>query len=170
MNFSSTEKLADLISKRLRCLKQLRDLGRKQAEMIAASDMGSLLRLISVKNQLIAALQAIERELAPYHAEDPDQRVWSSAAARTSAADEAELCRQLLEEVMQLERQNEETMIQRRDQLATQLHTAQAANAVRGAYQAQQGAPRKAPQAIPAPHLQTDGNLSSTHLDLHSDA
>lgn len=170
MNSSSTEKLADLISKRLRCLQQLRDLGRKQAEMIAASDMGSLLRVISVKNQLIAALQAIEQQLAPYHNEDPDERVWSSPAARATATAEAETCRQLLDEVMQLERQNEETMIQRRDQLATQLHTAQAANAVRGAYQAQQGAPHRAAHAVPTPHLPSESGLPTAHLDLQSDA
>ncbi len=166
----STTSLADLIDKRHRCLLQLRDLGRKQSESIATGEMGPLLRLISVKNQLIAALQTIERELAPFHAQDPEQRDWSTAEARVQCAQKAEWCRLLLAEVMELEQQNEQNMVQRRDQVATQLQAVQAASNARGAYQAHQ---LSTPQG---PHAQLGTSalpLTSNHgqqLDLHSDA
>ena len=137
MSNTSTDKLAKLIAQRRQCLMQMRDLGRKQAELIATGDMGALLRLLSAKQQLITALQAIERELAPFHAEDPDSRTWPTPEGRAECARQAEDCRQLLAEVMQLEKQNEERITVRRDEVASQLQTAHAASVARGAYQAQ---------------------------------
>jgi hypothetical protein len=117
---------------------QLRDLGRKQSELISIGEMTSLLRLLSAKNQVIVAIQAIEQELNPYHAQNPEQRDWQSAQARADCAELAEKCRQLLAEVMLLERENEQQMTVRRDEVAGQLQAAQAASNARGAYQAQQ--------------------------------
>lgn len=175
MNSLTTTNLADLIDKRHRCLLQLRDLGHKQAELIAAGEMGPLLRLISAKNQLIAALQSIEQALAPYHAQEPEQRNWQTTQARAQCAQQAEACQQLLSEVMMLERQNEQNMIARRDQVANQLQTAQAAGAARGAYQAHQRATPQGPhhtQHTPVAPL-ANASLANSghgqHLDLQSD-
>ncbi len=168
MNLLSTENLAELIGKRHRCLVQLRDLGRRQAEMIKVGEMSPLLRLIAAKNQLIAALQSIEQGLAPYHDQDPETRNWPTAEARAQCAQQAQTCQQLLGEVMELERQNEQAMITRRDQVATQLQAAQAANTARGAYQAQQIKSPRGPHHAPlAPH---SSGTSAHQLDLQSDA
>ena len=166
----STDNLADLIDKRHRCLLQLRDLGTKQSELIAAGEMGPLLRLIGAKNQLIAALQTIEKDLAPFHGQDPESRSWPTSAARAKCAEQAGKCQRLLAEVMELERQNEQNMIARRDQVATQLQTAQSAGAARGAYQAHQ---RTAPSGPHSQHASTVLQLPHDHshrLDLHSEA
>jgi len=181
VNLPTTTDLADFIDKRHRCLLQLRDLGRKQAEWITAGEMGSLLRLIAAKNQLIAALQSIEQGLAPYHAQDPERRNWSTPEARAQCAQQAKACQQLLSEVMELERQNEQNMIARRDQVAAQLQTAQAAGAARGAYQAHQLSTPQGPhqtQTTPIPPLAGDSQMDDSpghrpygcRLDLHSDA
>ncbi len=162
----TTEKLADLISKRHTCFVQLRDLGRKQAELIAHGDMGPLLRLLSAKNQLIVAVQAIEQELNPYHAQDPEQRSWSSEHTRVECGKQAAQCRELLEEVMQMEQQNEQRMTLRRDQVASRLQAAQAASTARGAYQAQQRT------TVPRAHITTSGYSGTQReqrLDLHSE-
>ena len=166
----TTEKLAELIAKRQRCLLQLRDLGRKQSEMIEAGEMGPLLRLISAKNQLIVAVQALEQELEPFHQQDPDQREWKSKAAREECARQANACRQLLEEVMQLERDNEQRMTERRDQVAAQLQAAQAASVARGAYQTQQMPRAKAGPPSAIPPSTNPKVISGSQLDLHSEA
>jgi len=166
----STTNLAGLIDKRQRCLLQLRDLGHKQSELITGGEMGPLLRLIAVKNQLIAALQTIERELAPYHAQDPEQRDWPTAAERAKSAQQAESCRQLLDEVMALERQNEQEMIDRRDKVATQLQAAQAASTARGAYQAHQHTTPQGPHSNHRATIIPLANDQGQQLDLHSDA
>ncbi len=169
MNSLSTTSLADLIDKRHRCLLQLRDLGQKQAELIAAGDMGPLLRLIAAKNQLIAALQSIEQGLTPYHAQDPEQRDWPTAEARARCAQQADACQQLLDEVMELERRNEQNMIERRDQVATQLQAAQAAGAARGAYQAHQLSKPQGPHQSQYAPIAPVANPQGQQLDLHSD-
>lgn len=138
MSQNTTEKLAKLVTQRRQCLVQMRDLGRKQSELIATGDMGPLLRLLSAKQQLITALQTIERELSPFHEDDPESRDWSSPESRTRCARQAADCRQLLSEVMQLEKQNEQQITVRRDEVASQLQTAHAASLARGAYQSQQ--------------------------------
>jgi len=165
----STANLADLIDKRQRCLLQLRDLGHKQSTLIASGEMGPLLRLITVKNQLIAALQTIEQELAPYHAQDPEERDWPTAAARAKSAQQAESCRQLLDEVMALERKNEQEMIDRRDQVATQLQVAQAANTARGAYQAHQHTTPQGPHTRHHTTVVPLANAPGQQLDLQTD-
>ena len=134
----STDQLATLIAGRRQCLLQMRDLGRKQSELIATGEMDPLLRLLSVKQQLLTALQAIQRSLAPYHNQDPEQRIWASPDARARCAQQAADCRQLLEDVMQLEKQNERQITLRRDEVASQLQTVHTASMARGAYQAQQ--------------------------------
>ena len=171
MELLTTTCLADLIDKRHRCLLQLRDLGHKQAELIATGEMAPLLRLITAKNQLIAALQSIEQGLAPYHEQDPDQRDWPAAEARAQCAQQADACQQLLSEVMELERVNEQNIIERRDQVATQLQAVQASGAARGAYQAHQLSTPQGPHAAQNAPIAPLADTGQGHqLDLHSDA
>lgn len=133
----STQLLADLVSKRRKCLVQLRELGMRQARMIAGGEMAELLRLVSAKQQLIVALQAIEQQLAPFHEQDPEARQWPSHSARAQCAADAEACRILIQEVMAMEQAGERQMTERRDAVANQLRTVAAGSRVRDAYQAQ---------------------------------
>jgi hypothetical protein len=130
----TTTRLAELIGKRRRCLEQLLEIGRRQADMIAVGNMADLMRLLAAKQQLILALQAIERDLAPYHDEDPESRAWPSAEERARCAVDAEQCRQLIQEVMTLEQAGERQLVMRRDEAAGQLRTVQHAGRVREAY------------------------------------
>ncbi len=149
---------------------QLRRLGLKQAELIAQSDMTPLLRLLGAKNQWIAAVQAIEQELKPFHEQNPEDRAWPTEEARQKCAEQADQCRQLLDEVMQLEQDNEKQMTLRRDQVASQLQTAQAASTARNAYQAQQRSTFQGPhtKAFNTQTIET-GALGQPQLDLHSE-
>ncbi|MEM8944631.1 MAG: flagellar export chaperone FlgN [Planctomycetota bacterium] len=171
MTSLTTETLADLIDKRYRCLTQLRDLGKKQRELIRVGDMGALLRLISTKNQLIAALQSIEQGLSPFHDQDPDQRNWHSPDAKTRCKQLATDCQALLNEVMEMERQNEQRMVARRDEVAAQLQAAQAANTARSAYQSHQQSQPQGPHQTsntgPMPPIVT---AQGSQLDLQSEA
>jgi hypothetical protein len=153
----STDRLATHIAQRRQCLMQMRDLGHKQSELIATGEMDSLLRLLAAKQKLLSALQTIERNLAPYHDEDPQQRLWSSPEARAQCAQQATDCRLLLKEVMQLEKRNEQQITLRRDQVANQLQTVHTASLARGAYQAQQTTTQRAASVGTPP---TAGNHS----------
>jgi hypothetical protein len=132
----STNILAGLMVKRRKCLTQLRDLGVRQQELIAAGEISALLRLAGAKQQLIVALQALEKQLAPFQEQDPDKRVWASAEARAQCASDAEASRELIRQVMEMEQDGERQMTARRDQVAGQIRAVAAGGRVREAYQA----------------------------------
>jgi hypothetical protein len=132
----STQTLAQLMVNRRKCLTQLRDLGRRQAELIAAGEMNDLLKLIGAKQQLIVALQSLEKRLTAFHEQDAESRQWESDEARARCAADAESCRRLIDEVMAMEQEGEMQMTRRRDELAGQLRMVASGGRVREAYQA----------------------------------
>jgi hypothetical protein len=133
----STTRLVELISGKHQVLVRLRDLGRRQAELVASGDTASLLKLLAVKQQVITGLQDLERELAPFYDENPDAREWHSPQQRARCAQQAAECNDLLREVLGMEKTSAERMVMRRNEVAEQLQHVHAANQVRNAYEAQ---------------------------------
>ncbi|MFV2065510.1 MAG: flagellar export chaperone FlgN [Pirellulales bacterium] len=139
-----TDQLAELIDRKLACLSELRELGRRQAHLIADGDLTELLRLLATKQHLIAALQGIEQGLAPFRDQSPHDRRWRSPEDRRRCADKATLCRRLLAEIVQREKAGEASLARRRDDVAQQLNHVHSASRARGAYQS---------DSAPAPHM-----------------
>lgn len=133
----TTEKLADLIRKKHQILVQLHEIGRRQADLVGRGEITSLLKLLAGKQQLITALQALECELKPYYAENPDVRVWRSTADRVQCAQLASECNALLAEIVAVEKRGAEQMDARKNEVAEQLQQVHSATHVRNAYQAQ---------------------------------
>jgi hypothetical protein len=133
----ATEQLARLIQKKHQALVQLREVGLRQAELVASGDTSALLKLLGVKQQLIVAVQQIERELSPRYDENPEERDWPSAGDRARCAQQAAECNALLREIVSLERSSADKMAVRRDEVAQQLHQVHVAAHVRSAYEAQ---------------------------------
>lgn len=138
MNDFDTKQLSELITRKLQCLRQLCELGRRQLELISAGDMTQLFRVLSAKQHMIGAVQEIEKALEPFRRQDPDSRNWPSEEDRARCAQQARLCEQMLQEVMRQEQQAETQLTARRDQVARQLQDAQKAGQARGAYCAEQ--------------------------------
>jgi hypothetical protein len=134
---TSTEQLTDLLRLRHEKLSQLAFLSRRQIELIDSGDLGTLLKILSAKQQLLADLQGVERRLDPYRDQQPDQRQWSSPAAREQCAKLANECELLLGEVFQLEQRSAGGLQQRRDEAARKLQGLHSAQEARGAYLAQ---------------------------------
>lgn len=132
----STEALSRLIARKRDILRLLRDMGRAQLELIRSSDMERLLRVLAAKQPLVAQLHAVEAELEPFRTEDPDQRVWPSAAARKACQEDAQICEGLLAELLELEREGEAAAQLRRESTERQLQTMHDAAAVSRAYTA----------------------------------
>ncbi len=116
-----TDLLAELIGKKLAVLEQLRDLSRRQSDLIADGDIQRLLSLLSVKQTLLAELQKIQKRLEPFRQQDPEARVWRSPADRQRCRQVVERCEALLGEIMLIERQSEAEMARRRDDAAARL-------------------------------------------------
>ena len=134
----ATDNLAALIRKKHQILVQLREIGLRQ-QALAGEATPELLKLLGAKQHLISGLEMVERNLRPYHAEDPESREWRTPSDRAACAQQAQACQVLLGEVMELERQQEQRMAERRDQVASQLRQAGAARDAVGAYGKHQG-------------------------------
>jgi hypothetical protein len=133
----STEQLASLIAKKHEVLVQLCAVGARQTDLVASGEIAGLLKLLAAKQHLINGLQQLERELKPYYAGDPDQRVWRSPDERARCAKQAAECNTLLEEIVRLEKIGADKMDARKNEVAQQLQQVHAAAHVRNAYQAQ---------------------------------
>jgi flagellar biosynthesis/type III secretory pathway chaperone len=133
---SSTKKLAELIGRKRDVLLQLADVGQRQRRIVEDGDTTTLLQLLAAKQKLISALQDLEREMAPYHVEDPDSRIWPSNEDRARCAEQAAECNQLLEQVVALEKQSADRMTARKNEVAAQLRHVYAAGQARDAYAA----------------------------------
>ncbi len=142
----STELLAELIHRKHQVLVQLRDVGHRQAEIVRSGDTSALLKLLAAKQYLIAALQQVERETAPFHGEDPDRRIWRKPDDRVRCARQAAECNELLAEVIAMEKDSAEQMAVRRQDVAEQLQRVHAAGQVRSAYEAQRRPATAAPR------------------------
>jgi hypothetical protein len=102
--------------------------------LIVSGDMTQLLKLLASKQRVLGSLHGIERELDPFRREDPDRRLWRTAAERTRCAELSEQCNILLAEVVETEQRSESQMRMRRDDAATRLEGIHHAAQVRHAY------------------------------------
>jgi hypothetical protein len=130
----STEQLATLVSAKRQVLKIVVQLAERQVEMIGAGRIEDLMKLLAAKQTVLAQLQTLERELAPYRDDDPERREWASQAARAACQAEAEEANGLIARSLELERQAETLMIARRDAAGQALSSFQAASDARTAY------------------------------------
>lgn len=133
----TTELLAELIQRKLDCLRTLLDLGRKQREAVRADRIGALLDVLAAKQPVILELQRIERELAPFRDQDPDQRRWPTPERRRQCARQVDECETLFREIVAQERESEQELTRRRDELSVQLQGMHRASQAHGAYAAQ---------------------------------
>jgi hypothetical protein len=133
----STERLAELVDQKHRVLVQLREVGKRQMDLVENGETALLLKLLAAKQNLISALQGIEKQLATFAGEDPEQRRWPSLETREACARQAQECNRMLQEVVALEQLGTEKITLRRNEIAAQLDQVHAAAQVRSAYESQ---------------------------------
>jgi hypothetical protein len=136
MPAAATERLAALITAKRDALELVARLSRQQLELVRAGEMTWLIKLLAAKQTMLGQLQAIERELASFRDDDPEERRWSSPEARAACQADADRCNALLAGILQLESQSEAAMQAHRDAAAAALVTTQGATDARQAYRA----------------------------------
>jgi hypothetical protein len=137
MDRLETDILSQLVAGRLECLSQLRALGTRQLELVAAGDLTALLRVLAGKQRLLLRLQQLETDLAPFRNQPAEERVWRDPADRQRCARMAELCTALLAEILEQERQSENQLQVRRDEASAQLQGMHRAGQAYDAYGAE---------------------------------
>lgn len=134
MPLFETDILVDLVDRKRQILAQLCQQGLRQMELIQRNELGELLNVLAVKQQLIVALQTTERELDPFRDQHPDERRWRTPAERARCARLLGDCETLLAESLRQERVSEAQLLQRRDEAALRLDQAHTAGQARHAY------------------------------------
>ena len=132
-----TDLLAELIRDKHACLVQLRDMGRRQLELIGQQNMTALLDLLATKQRWLVKLQDLERRLDPFRGQDPDRRQWRCEERRQECARQLGECEALLAEIVRQEKRGEADLTVRRDEAARRLQGAHLAGQARGAYMAE---------------------------------
>ncbi len=132
-----TDVLAELIRDKHECLVQLREMGRRQFELIDQRDMTALLDVLTAKQRALEKLQRIERALDPFRGQDPDRRRWRTAEDRRLCTEQLQQCERLLAEIISQEKCSEGVLLRRRDEAAGRLQSAHLAGRARQAYTAQ---------------------------------
>ncbi len=132
-----TNRLADLVAQKLRCLEQLRRLSQQQEKLLGDGNMDQLLVVLAGKQRLLNFLAHVEQQLEPYRAQDPEQRTWSTPQDRQRCAEMISACEKILAEIVAGERECEGRLKLRRDETAEKLAGVHAAGHARAAYGAQ---------------------------------
>ncbi len=129
-----TDLLAELIDQKHGVLIELRELSRRQVDVIDGGDTSKLISILAAKQKHLNRLQEIQRGLDPFRDQDPESREWRVPDDRERCRAAAERCEALLREIMIVERQCESNLIVRRDAAADQLQGTHRANEARTAY------------------------------------
>jgi hypothetical protein len=137
MTALETDLLSDLIRRKRSCLVQLRDMGGKQLELIQGGNVSDLLELLAAKQHVLIQLQQVERQLDPFRGENPQTRRWSTPQKRQECAGDQADCERLLAHIVTQEKQSEQELTRRRDEVAARLSGVHTASQARGAYLAQ---------------------------------
>lgn len=130
----TTEHLASLVSAKLQVLKILCQLAERQLAMVERGELTDLIKLLAAKQTVLAQLQSLDGELAPYRDDNPDKRSWASTAARTACQAKAHEANALAARSLELEKQAESLMIARRDAASQAILALQTAADARTAY------------------------------------
>ena len=130
-----TDILMQLVRARYTCLVQLRDLGRRQLELIDQGNVTGLLDLLTIKQKPLSDIQRVEKALDPYRTQDPEKRQWPSADQRAACwRDWSRSATSCLRRSSSSEKRCEETMTRKRDNTAMELQRLRAAGQAHGAY------------------------------------
>lgn len=134
MTVQDTDQLAELITKKYKCLTEIRDMGFRQRRYVEAGQMSELIKLLGAKQILINRLGQLERAMDPFRAEDPDARVWRSSEDRVKCRTISEDCDAILSEILEAERQSETTLQAQREETEKQLQGSHASTVTRQGY------------------------------------
>ena len=136
MSVLETDQLAELIDRKHTCLTELREIGRRQLQLVRGGEMTALLDVLAAKQRLLERLQSVERELDPFRSQSPQSRKWRTELHRQRCSKQIDVCEALLSEIIQQEKLGESELVRRRDAAATRLDGAHRAGRARGAYMA----------------------------------
>jgi len=137
-----TDILAKLINDKHEVLSRLHAACERQLDLVRARDTTALMPVLTAKQNLLEALNIIERQIDPFRAEDPEARQWRKPEDRVACREVSENCARLHAAVVALEQEGNREMAVGREQIAARLDDAHNGARARAAYSANSVVPR----------------------------
>lgn len=131
----ASEILAALIRRKRTCLEQLHQLGQKQRALIDQDQITALLDLLTIKQRMLFELRKVDVALRPFAQQSPQERQWNDPEQRRQCAADVAECERLLAEIVTRQKEDEATLVRRRDEVSNALQGLHVASQARSAYE-----------------------------------
>ena len=129
-----TARLIALAEQKHHLLTQLRELSIDQNPLADQRRADELLALLSRKSEIIESLLAVQEQLKPFQAQEPEQRSWSSETERTHCRALFLESEKLIAEILVIDDRTLGEMTLQRDFIGQQLNQFASAEAIHDAY------------------------------------
>ncbi|MCL2624058.1 MAG: hypothetical protein FWD31_10370 [Planctomycetaceae bacterium] len=134
---TDSEHLYQLIGQKLERLEQLYACSSNQMQYLEMEEMGAILEILAEKQHLLIAIEGIDRQIAQYHVDDPEERVWPSPEMRQECRDRVSRCDQLIRETLECDRMAEQRLIDKKNDAKSRLLQFSDTAHVQGVYRRQ---------------------------------
>jgi flagellar biosynthesis/type III secretory pathway chaperone len=129
-----TDQLADLIREKLAILLQMRELARRQMDLIGESRMPKLMSVLAAKQTMLSELRKLEQRLDPFRNQAPESRYWRCPEDRQRCRQMASDSETILQEILHIEKEAESKLAERRDHAGARLQSVQTSAQATQAY------------------------------------
>lgn len=134
------ETLTGLVERRHQVLRELLELGDRQADAVRHKRMSELLEILNRKRVPLETLGRLSEDLREAVGDDPGRREWGSPEARAACRQRNEECERLLQRLMRQEAEAETELASARDALDHELAVGEGKRRAAGGYAAATGA------------------------------
>ena len=134
---TDSEHLFQLVGQKLERLQQLHACSGNQMQYVETEDMGAILEILAAKQRLLIEIEGIDRQIAGYHVDDPEERVWPTDEMREQCREKISQCDRLVREMLEYDQIATERLAEKKSTAKQQLQQFVNTAHVQGVYQRQ---------------------------------
>ncbi|MDR1385157.1 MAG: hypothetical protein LBJ67_15105 [Planctomycetaceae bacterium] len=134
---TDTKRFFQLVRKKHEWLIRIRECSRRQLQYVGEENLGALLELLAAKQKLLLEIEGVDKELAIYRVDDPEERVWSSPEIRRQCRETVTQCDTLIREILDTDGLAEQQLTEKKEAAGRQLKQLDNSARVQKAYRQQ---------------------------------
>ena len=134
---TDSEHLFQLVGQKLERLEQLHAWSGNQMQYVETEDMGAILEILAARQRLLIEIEGIDRQIAGYHVDDPEERVWPTRKMREQCRERISQCDRLVRETLEHDRIAAERLTEKKSAAKQQLQQFVDTTHVQGVYRQQ---------------------------------
>jgi len=138
---TDSEHLFQLVGQKLERLEQLYAYSGNQRQYVETEDMEAILEILGAKQRLLIEIEGIDRRIAGYRVDDPEERVWPTPEMRAQCREKISQCDRLVRETLECDRIATERLTEKKSAAKQQLQQFVDTAHVQGVYRRQKARP-----------------------------